>query len=51
MNMLPFSYMVLGLNMMATFVNAVTGNVTQMLLGILVAVVIGYHVWKDSQNA
>jgi hypothetical protein len=36
---------------MATFVNAVAGNITQTLLGIFVAVVIGYHVWKDSQNA
>jgi hypothetical protein len=49
--MLPFSYMVLGLNMMATFVNAVAGNILQTLLGILVTAVIGYHVWKDSQNA
>lgn len=49
--MLPFSYMTLGVNVMATFMNAVAGNIFQMLLGILVTAVIGYYVWKDSQNA
>lgn len=49
--MLAFSYMVLGLNLITTFIHAVSGNIFHMLLGIGVTIIVAYYVWKESQNA